>query len=92
MGRPHLTTVKPPAKVYGAEPAQVGEFDVTFPDARVLKVKRFNTRRPGGCRYKVFKPDGSLLFDTNDCYDAGDAGSRLDDWIEAQWKQYDTPW
>jgi hypothetical protein len=63
-------------------------FPIHMPDGQELVGTLWATRtRRSGRRIQVRNADGVGLFDTNDCYDQGNAANSLQHWIRAQAEQ-----
>ncbi len=66
-------------------PANLVEtFPIRLPDGREVTGSLLKTgSRPGGRRIVVHNDKG-LLYDTDDCYDVGNASNKLEHWLRAQ--------
>jgi hypothetical protein len=64
----------------------VEEFPITFPDGRTMHgaVHRTNSRKSGRRVVVRDEPGGTVLFDTDECYDSGNAHHKLTAWVAAQ--------
>lgn len=69
----------------------IEEFPIKLRNGRTLKGMLYQTARATGRRLKVIDPAGAEaaepVFDSDDCYDLGNATNKLDFWIAAN----DTP-
>ena len=54
------------------------------PEGTVFRGELWATARQGGRRIRVVAAGGSILFDSDDCYDLGNACNGLDLWLQAQ--------
>ncbi len=43
----------------------------------------YETRRPGGRRIRIERPDGTVLYDTDDCFDLGNAIHTAEEWVSS---------
>lgn len=66
--------------------ALVEEFPITLPDGRVLHaaLHRSTSRKVGRRIVVREEPGGAVLFDTDDCYDSGNAHHKLTTWLATQ--------
>jgi hypothetical protein len=57
------------------------KFEINPPTGPTLFGTLWQTSRRTGRRIQVHDADGAELFDTDDCYDQGNATNRLDLWL-----------
>lgn len=79
---------QPAANPFGPVESLLRErFDITEPDGMKLVGRMYGTRhRHTGRRITVHDQAGKLLFDSDDCYDAGNATNSLDWFLNSRIK------
>jgi hypothetical protein len=62
----------------------IESFPIKLPDGHELLGRLYQTQRRTGRRITVHETTGELLFDTDDCYDLGNARNALENWLIEQ--------
>jgi len=76
-----LTDVIPTPNVPEA-PLLLERFTITLPSGERLAASLHRSpHRRSGRRIQVREQGGSVIFDSDDCYDFGNAKASLDDWL-----------
>lgn len=58
-------------------------FPITLPDGRAFLGRLYATYRSGGRRITVSNRE-RVLYDTDSCYDLGNATNKLEHWLQGQ--------